>query len=181
MATMTRSPLIVVLTVLALGLSSCALIEPRTVGGGPAEVEQTAGGSTDEFREAKIDGAPWVYDDGFEIMVMDLHEVTFSEMATDMNGNVPSNGVGFTVTLVNGTDAVFDGSMVFPQLRSGDDGTPAESVYDDGYIGYGEGSIPPGGKLSFKAAFTGVTLDDADLVVVIEPGALGHGPAFFVP
>jgi hypothetical protein len=179
----TGPPLIAALILLAFGLAACGETTgsagPKAPATTSASDETPTGGTT--FTEAKIGQDTWTYEDGLEVQVNKIEDVTFSEWASAEDSKTYKTGVAVTVTLVNNTDDVFDAGLSDVKLFQGDDGVAVPWVIDEDYDVFGAGTIPPGRKMTWKAAFAGATADDPTLLVEVRPGFLDHKSAFFVP
>ena len=124
---------------------------------------------------AKVGPDEWFeYTDGIEVQVTKLEAFELGPDA--FSGAAGELGVVVTVTLKNGTGAVFDASMADVQVTYGPNGDPTEREYDEeGFTG----SIPPGKNGTAKFDFGTVPAKYLkDILVQVAP-SFDHQPSFF--
>jgi hypothetical protein len=110
----------------------------------------------------------FTYDDGLSITVAAPEEFTPGEYAVGIEGE--GTPVIFEITVENGTDEVFDPSLIYPIVVSA--GAESEAVYDDGIDMYASSSIQPGKSLSFTTAF--MLADTGDVQLELAPDFLTY-------
>jgi hypothetical protein len=115
------------------------------------------------------DGFTW--DDGVTVIVMKIENVTLEPQAAPRGG--PAKAVEIQVQ--NKSGAVLSAPSS-PYLTYGPAGQQAEQAYSAAYTGF-QAAVPPGGTVTAKYAFVGVT-DDSTMTVQFAP-TYSHQPAFW--
>ncbi|GAA1984379.1 hypothetical protein GCM10009718_22190 [Isoptericola halotolerans] len=110
----------------------------------------------------------FTYDDGLAITVSGPEEFTPGEYAVGADGE--GTPMIFEISVDNGTDEVFEPSLLFPVVVSA--GSESGLVYDDGVDTFASSSIQPGKVLSYTTAFMVADVDDVQLE--LEPGFMTY-------
>jgi hypothetical protein len=128
-----------------------------------------------ESEIAKVGPDEWfTYEDGVEVQVTKVEPYTLGEYA--MVGNPGDPGVIVTVTIKNGTSAVFDATLADVQVTYGPNGDTTEREYDE--AGF-TGSIPPGRAATAKFDFAVVPTEHHDELLIEVSPSWDHQPSFF--
>lgn len=119
-------------------------------------------------------GDSFTYSDGLQITVSKPSAMTSSEWAYPES----TQGLAFTITVVNGTGAKYDPSMGTMTVQSGN--TEAEEIFDteNGYEGSPMTTVLPGREATYKSAFVGT--DTKNLVLEFSPD-FDRGSLIFTP
>lgn len=106
-------------------------------------------------------GQTFTYQDGLEISVSDKGKFTPSAYASGGEGqNLHEK---FRVTVTNGTDAVYDPSLLSVAVNSG--GEDGDQVFDTGLDGSPTGKVRPGKSISYDVGFGIADRGDITLTV----------------
>lgn len=158
----------------AAGLSACSPTAaetgtaptppPAAVGTAEPEVERPEADVVEEPRDGlgTFGGDGFVFEDGLELGISAPTEFTPSEYAA---ADETDHYVRFTVTVKNGTGAVWDPSMFYTTLSSG--GVEMSEVFDtdSGLNGSPMTPVLPGESIGFDIGYPAA--DPADLVMNI--------------
>lgn len=117
-------------------------------------------------------GETWEYDDGLTVTVSAPE--AFSPTDTAAGGEAFDHHVKFTVTVVNGTGAPFDPSMITESVQS--DNMEGDAVFDDGLEGAPMTTVLDGRETTFDVGY-GVSNPD-DIVLEVSP-SFEHDSAIF--
>ncbi|WP_026821067.1 hypothetical protein [Arthrobacter castelli] len=126
-------------------------------------------------------GQTWEYEDGIAVTVTHEGEAKASQYAAGAKETGGQMQV-FKITIMNGTDAIFDPVGAYTTVNYGDSGQVAERVFDmdQGYGDMWQGKILPGKKQSLTMAFAVPTDVASDVLLSVAPGfdykdSLFHG------
>jgi hypothetical protein len=115
------------------------------------------------------------FDDGLVATVVKVQKYTPGEFAP---GHEPGNDAyKVSVEIKNDGDETVDLSLGSVDATAGDEGTPAESIIEDGNIGMFEGSVTPGKKTTQTFAFS-VPDNSKNLVLEVSP-SWDYEPVFW--
>lgn len=111
-------------------------------------------------------GGKYTYSDGLVVRVSTPRPFHPDRWAA--GGEDFKNHVQVRITIFNGTDSLYDPTMLSTSITSG--GEPGDEIYDSnsGYSGAPSTSLRPGKKVTFKAAYGVKNPKDLDLEV--QPG-----------
>ncbi|HET7415314.1 MAG TPA: hypothetical protein VFI97_06415 [Arthrobacter sp.] len=126
-------------------------------------------------------GETWEYEDGIAVTVTHEGAAQASQYAAGAEETGGQMHV-FTISIKNGTDAIFDPVGAYTTVNYGEDGQVAERVFDtqNGYGDMWQGKILPGKKQTLTMAFAIPTDKSYEALLSVAPGfsykdALFHG------